>query len=222
MLPDADHPSATIAHSVPVIGKVVTSGISKASGGHRHGLHCLLAVFVTWLLAIGLGFITWQPEWWHQVISFGPAIMTAAAVAFAVKALKLSKKSWLLAWIMGFSVAIFIAFFAPDEQHWFVLCLTLGYGVHLIGDFMTTGGLPLLWPWVPKPPKSWAHIPLLSRIWQQNGYLALPVLGNAGSFREWLLLIPISFYTLYGILYAALAIVGVDLQNIIATVWAVR
>src|SRR3954465_4194048 len=42
-LPDADHRSAAIAHSVPVLGPLVTDAIGDASGGHRHGAHTLLA-----------------------------------------------------------------------------------------------------------------------------------------------------------------------------------
>jgi membrane-bound metal-dependent hydrolase YbcI (DUF457 family) len=220
LLADADHSSATISHSVPVIGKLVTSGISNASGGHRHGLHALLAIICAWLLATGLSYILWQPEWWYQPISLGPAVMSAAAIAFAAKALKLSNGSWALAWIIGIAVAGFIAFFAPEQQSWFVVCFTLGYGVHLMGDFLTTGGLPLLWPWVPKPPRSWKQIPLLNSLWSQGGYMAFPILGNAGSLREWFLLIPISVYTGYGILYALLAMVGVNLQDVLTLVWA--
>ncbi|KQO98747.1 hypothetical protein ASF30_11845 [Leifsonia sp. Leaf264] len=222
LLADADHSSATIAHSVPVVGKAVTSAISHASGGHRHGLHCLLAVLCAWILAVGLGFITWQPEWWNQPVAFGPAVMSMAAIAFAAKALKLSRGSWFLAWLIGFVIAAFIALFAPEGQSWFVVCFTLGYGVHLMGDFLTTGGLPLLWPWIPKPPKSWKGKPILDRIWAQNGYMALPILGNAGSYREWLLLIPISLYAIYGVIFAVIAMFGLNLTEVIATVWAPR
>lgn len=221
LLADADHSSATIAHSVPVVGKLVTSAISEASGGHRHGLHCLLAVLCAWFLAMGLGFLAWQPEWWGQPIYFGPAIMSVAVLAFATKALKLAR-NWFQAWMIGLLIAAFIALFAPEQQSWFVVCFTLGYGVHLIGDFMTTGGLPLFWPWVPKPPKSWSEKPFLNRLWSRGGYWALPILGNAGSFREWLLLIPISMYVLYGVLFALLDMVGVNLTEVIETVWQVR
>ncbi|WAC50240.1 metal-dependent hydrolase [Frigoribacterium sp. SL97] len=217
---DADHSSATIAHSVPVLGKVVTRGIEQASGGHRHGLHCLLAVLCAWLLATGLGFVVIQPDWWGAPISIGTAVMSAAIMTFALKALKLSRGSWGLAWLMGTAIAAFITLFAPEQQSWFVVCFTLGYAVHLAGDFLTTGGLPLLWPWVPKPPRAWAKIPVLKNVWQKNGYMAMPILGNAGSFREWLLLIPISLYAAYGVIHAALALVGVDLGSVIATVWA--
>jgi membrane-bound metal-dependent hydrolase YbcI (DUF457 family) len=219
LLADADHGSATIAHSVPVVGKLVTSSISKASGGHRHGLHCLLAILSAWVLASLLSFIVWQPEWWDRPIYFGTAIMSAAVMAFAAKALKLSRGSWALAWLIGFAAAAFIAMFSPEQQSWFVLCFTLGYGVHLIGDFMTTGGLPLLWPWVPKPPKAWGKVPILNAIWSRGGYMALPILGNAGSVREWLLLVPISLYAGYGVLYAMFEVFGIDLQEVLMNVW---
>ena len=222
LLADADHGSATIAHSVPVVGKLVTSSISKASGGHRHGLHCLLAILCAWLLAVGLSFLTWQPEWWYQPVNFGTAVMSALVMTFAFKALKLSRGSWPLAWILGTGSAALIALFAPDQTAWFALCFTIGYGVHLLGDFLTTGGLPLLWPWVPKPPKSWSAVPVLNSIWSRGGYMALPILGNAGSAREWLLLVPISAYAGYGVLYALFAIVGIDLSGVIASVWETR
>lgn len=145
-------------------------------------------------------------------------MISAAAIAFAAKALKLSNGSWGLAWLIGLGVAAFIALYAPEQQSWFVVCFTLGYGVHLVGDFLTTGGLPLFWPWVPKPPRSWAKVPLLNSLWSQGGYMALPVLGNAGSLREWFLLIPITVYVGHGVLFALLAMVGIDLQALLATV----
>jgi len=217
LLADADHGSATISQSVPVLGKFVTTGLSRASGGHRHGLHGLLAILCAWLLATGLGFLLWQPSWWPQPVAIGPAVMTAATIAFAAKALKLSTGSWRVAWLIGVGFAAFIALFAPEQQSWFVVCITLGYGVHLAGDFLTTGGLPLLWPWIPKPPKWWGKIPLLNSMWSRGGYMALPVLGNAGSVREWILLVPVTLYAGYGILVAMLATAGVDLPLVLAS-----
>lgn len=222
LLADADHNSATISQSIPVIGRLVTSGISRASGGHRHGLHSVLALVCAWFLATGFGFIVWQPAWWPEPVSFGPALVSAAAIAFAVRALGLSNGSWPLAWLIGFGVSTFIALFAPEQQSWFVVCFTLGYGVHLLGDLLTKGGLPLLWPWVPKPPKWWKRVPLLNELWSQGGYMAVPILGNAGSLREWILLVPVTVYVCYGVLFALLGTVGVNLQSVVATVWAMH
>jgi len=208
LLPDADHGSATISNSVPVLGKFVTSSISRASGGHRHGLHSFLAVACIWILATGLGLIVWRPAGWAEPISVGPAILTAVTVAFASKALHLAKW-WGLAWLIGLAVAAFIALYAPEQQEWFVICVALGYAVHLLGDFLTTGGLPLLWPWRPKPPRLWHKTPL-RHIWTSGGYMAFPVLGNAGSFREWMVLLPLTLYVVYGGLFAVGAATGIS------------
>src|SRR5579859_3401709 len=37
LLPDADHPSATIAHSLPPVSRALCAGIGAVSGGHRNG-----------------------------------------------------------------------------------------------------------------------------------------------------------------------------------------
>jgi len=210
LLADADHGSATISRSVPVLGGLVTRGISRASGGHRHGLHGLFAIACIWLLATGLDRLTWQLPGFTRPVDVGIAAASAASIAFAAYALGLSRKSWPTAWLIGLVAAAGITVFTPERPDWFVVCVTLGYGVHLAGDLLTTGGLPLFWPWMPKPPRVWRTVPVLNQLWTSGGYLAVPVLGNAGSLREWALLIPVTGYVGYGLLFAALAEVGVD------------
>ncbi|WP_166791697.1 metal-dependent hydrolase [Cryobacterium frigoriphilum] len=211
LLADADHTSATISRSIPVLGKLVTAGLSRASGGHRHGLHSIFAVFCAWLLATGLGHLLWQPVWWPEPIGLGIAVMSAAAIAFATKALGLARGSWTLAWLIGGLLAAVITLYAPGQQDWFVVCFTLGYGIHLLGDLLTDRGLPLFWPFVPRPPRAWSRVPLLDSLWSSGGNVAVPVLGNAGSIREWLVLIPVTAYVGYGVLYAVLDEAGANL-----------
>ncbi|HEX9227840.1 MAG TPA: metal-dependent hydrolase, partial [Arthrobacter sp.] len=45
--------------------------------------------------------------------------------------------------------------------------------------------------------------------WHSNGYMTLPVLGHAGSMREWLLLVPIGLYAIFGV-GATLVAMGQD------------
>ncbi len=52
LLPDADHHSGTIAHSVPVLGKLITRAVAEESGGHRHGAHTLLAAVLVGVGAV--------------------------------------------------------------------------------------------------------------------------------------------------------------------------
>jgi hypothetical protein len=63
--------------------------------------------------------------------------------------------------------------------------------------------VPLLWPIVIKPPKFLRKLPVLNNVWKANGAFSLPLLGRAGSRREWLVLIPVSAYAMVGMWVAA-------------------
>ena len=81
-----------------------------------------------------------------------------------------------------------------------------GVLVHIVGDMITTGGVPLLWPLVIKPPKVLRKLPLLKNVWKANGAFSIPLLGRAGSRREWFVLIPVSGYAMVGMFGAGLAV----------------
>lgn len=78
---------------------------------------------------------------------------------------------------------------------------------HLGGDFLTTGGLPLTWPVKWRAPKWVTENPFLSHFWSVGGYFSFPILGNAGSWREWCLMIPTAGYALTGIALAAASLI---------------
>jgi len=196
LLPDADHPSATIAHSIPG-GSAITGALGAASGGHRKGMHSLLAVLVVTVGAWVASVLRVTPEGWDRPLQLGAAVSIIACVCFALKAMKLVR-TWPKAWLGGLIAAAALIWILPDGIAWFPWAIGSGYLVHLLGDFLTTGGVPWLWPWMPKPPqhlrKSW-----LINVWRPYGGFAAPVLGNAGSYREWLLTIPLAGYTLWGL-----------------------
>lgn len=198
LLPDADHPSATIAHSVPIAGKIVTSAIASAAGGHRHGTHSGISALAVTALALLFTLLGWADTSRGSAYIVGAGIVAAILLAFATKVLKIVR-SWGVAWASGAAIAGPVTWFAPTQWAWLPAAIAIGWVVHMAGDFLTTGGLPLFWPLKPKPPKSWADAPILGRLWTRGGYFALPILGNAGSWREWLLVIPIWGYALYGI-----------------------
>jgi membrane-bound metal-dependent hydrolase YbcI (DUF457 family) len=198
LLPDADHRSATIAHSVPVLGSLVTDAIGDASGGHRHGAHTLLAAAVVTAAAVAIGR-------WEIVVpvlgqtAIGPAIATVALIAFAAKARDLVQH-WRTAWALGLLAALVVFVFAADSSIWFPLAIGLGYVAHLVGDALTVGGIPSpLWPIQIKPPAWWRKTQVLNDLWKRNGYIALPLLGKAGSIREYVLAIALGLYCTYGV-----------------------
>jgi membrane-bound metal-dependent hydrolase YbcI (DUF457 family) len=203
LLPDADHRNATIAHSLPPFSNAMCIEVGKISGGHRHGTHSILglAFFVLVAVVAGMWTATVEP---FGLIFPGAGILTVLLASFAAKALKFIPDTMRkFPWVLGLAVGAFITFFAPQEQFWFPLAVGLGATVHILGDMLTTGGCNLMWPLALRPPKFARKIPLLRSVWKRNGNLAVPILGNAGSWREWLLLVPVSAYVVFGLMGTA-------------------
>lgn len=209
LLPDADHHSATIAQSVPVLGRLTTGTVGALSGGHRHGAHSPVGVAVVAGAAWALTLLTVTTVELGPIAA-GAGVGAAALTAFGVKA-RGFVRSWLAAWALGALLGAAIVVFAPEQIWWFPLAVVVGFVAHLAGDFLTTGGVPgLLWPWVPKPPAALRPLPVLNRLWLANGYVALPVLGDTGSLRETALGAALGMYCFAGFAHESLLLAGVD------------
>lgn len=208
LLPDADHHNATIAHSVPIVGRAAAGVVGAVSGGHRKGMHSLLAVAAVIFGMLYLGQLTWQPDGWDTTIHLGAAIAAGACVTFAVKVLKVVR-SWPLAWLVGAGFGLLVGLLSPEQTGWLPWAIGAGYLTHILGDMLTAGGVPLLWPLPIRPPKTWSAVPFLSEVWLPHGAFALPVLGKTGSWREQLLFVAFCGYTLYGISGEAIAAIRV-------------
>lgn len=209
LLPDADHHSATIAQSVPVLGRLAAGTVGALSGGHRHGAHSAIAVALVAAAAWALTLLTVAVDEVGPV-AIGAGLGTAALTAFGVKA-RGFVKAWSAAWALGALLGAFIVIFAPEQIVWFPLAVTVGFIVHLVGDLLTTGGVPgLFWPWVPKPPAILRPIPVLNRLWLPNGYVAFPVLGDTGSLRETAVGAALGLYCFAGFGYESLRLGGID------------
>jgi membrane-bound metal-dependent hydrolase YbcI (DUF457 family) len=210
LAPDADHHNATIAHSLPPVSGVVCAGVGAISGGHRHGTHSLLGIAAITALAAGASALTVEASWAPGgELALGAGVLSLLLVAFAAKALKLVRGA-AAPWLVALVLAGFITVVAPQEWAWLPLAVGLGAAVHVVAYMLTTGGVPPLWPFVPKPPRNWSLIPVANAVWQRNGYLGAPILGNAGSWRERLLLVPISAYALYGVVDALATAGGLE------------
>ncbi|NKX53589.1 metal-dependent hydrolase [Arthrobacter sp. E918] len=206
LVPDADHRHATIAQSLPPVSKAVCIGIGKVSGGHRRGTHSVLGILAFTAIAYVAGLWTVQVPPFGTVYP-GAGVLCVLLVAFAAKVLKfIPDQLQKIPWAVGLSVAAFIAAFAPEQQNWFPTAMGVGVIMHIVGDMLTTGGVNLIWPLRIKPPRFLRRVPVISWIWRPNGYFSLPVLGNAGSVREWLLLVPVSAYVILGMTAATLSI----------------
>lgn len=206
LLPDADHRHATIAQSLPPVSNVVCAGIGEVTGGHRNGTHSLFGIAVFTGIAYLLGL--WQVELPRYGTVFpGAGLSAVLLIAFALKALKFIPDSMRrLPWLVSIPAGAFVALFAPEERYWFVLAMLLGTAVHIVGDMLTVGGCNLIWPVKFRAPRIVRRLPVVRHIWRRNGRLSFPVLGTAGSWREWLLCVPIAIYAFLGLVVPILDI----------------
>ncbi|GAB2466067.1 metal-dependent hydrolase [Xylanimonas ulmi] len=211
LLPDADHHAGTIARSLPPVSQGVARAIAAVSGGHRGGTHSLLGVAAFTAIAWAVGHLTLRTEAFGDVL-VGPGIVAVLLIAFALRALRLTGEGRWWAWLASGSLAALVAAYAPEEWFWLPFCVGLGCLVHLIGDLLTTRGVPLLWPIRFRSPR-WVrrHRALpFDDVWRAGGNIALPLLGDAGSWREWLVMTPVSVYAVLGVGWATLDLAGVD------------
>ncbi|MDN5754968.1 MAG: metal-dependent hydrolase [Arthrobacter sp.] len=216
LLPDADHRHASIAQSLPPVSNLMCAGIGRVAGGHRNGTHSLLGIALFTLIAHALGLWEVHSPRWGTVFP-GAGLSAVLLIAFALKALKFIPDAMRkLPWVVSIPAGAFVALFAPEEQYWFVLAVLLGTATHVLGDLLTVGGCNLLWPLRLRAPSKLRRLPLLRQIWRPSGRLAVPVLGVAGSWREWLLCVPVSLYAFLGIMAPVLGIAAARSQPLYA------
>lgn len=191
MWPDADQRQSTVGYAFPPLSGPLCDFVGGISGGHRNGTHSIIGVLafaaVTWLLAwvdalIGLDLPLVGEV---QMLTGVFAVITAA---IALKVLRfLPKETRKSHWLIGGGVGLLVALIPAGETWWLPLCIAGGAFIHIAGDALTTEKVNWLWPLVVKPPKILHVIPFLNWFWDKNnGRHGLPILGNAGSTREWL------------------------------------
>lgn len=185
MLPDIDHHNGSIANSIPPLSRWITKLVAGISGGHRKGTHSLLGLLFFWALAFGA----------NQLIYAGIPVLALALAGFSGGlALRVFKApgGW------AGAIAIMAGTIQTDSFALMPWAVLTGASVHIVGDALTTRGVNPFWPLTLKP-----IIP--SILWRRSGYMALPLLGDAGSSREKVLS---SVLTCYISLYS-LSILGI-------------
>lgn len=177
MLPDIDHKNGSIAHSIPPISGWISGIVAAISGGHRKGTHSILGVLVFWAVAIGAQKLTYEGIPWVSIF------LAAYTGGLALRVLG-APGGWL--------GAVGLGYFAWVTDSLAVLPLAIGVGatVHIMGDLLTARGVNPLWPLTLKPA-------FASRLWRKSGYMALPILGDAGSRREKALCLLLCGYILF-------------------------
>lgn len=155
MLPDIDHPNATVSRSLGPVTWFVSRAVSKLAGGHRKGTHSL-----PFALAISL-FLAWALREWPSHLL--PLLICFFLVSLLARVL--TEADGAICAVISAGVASACVMGAPETQVWLPLAVGLGCLLHMAGDAVTTEGIPIMWP--------------LSK---EN--VAFPVVGNTGGSRE--------------------------------------
>jgi len=138
LLPDADHPKATFAHTAGPVSHGLSHVIAVLFGGHRQGMHSFAGIgcmiFVTQLLG------TWlYPS--HVALGFLAAILAMflagglAATGFARYGIE--------ALLAGCVLAGVAVTYVRADLWWLV---ALGMALHIAEDMCTGHGCAIFWP----------------------------------------------------------------------------
>jgi membrane-bound metal-dependent hydrolase YbcI (DUF457 family) len=137
VLPDIDHPDASLAHCFGFLTKGFAWLVGKISGGHRHGTHSLLGVGVftalAWLAAHFRGDLAGR---------IGLCLLLSLVFAGGLYALRIGGHFADALAIAGAVVMVWTGYGLPLVA----VATGLGCAAHLVGDMLTDSGIPLLLP----------------------------------------------------------------------------
>jgi membrane-bound metal-dependent hydrolase YbcI (DUF457 family) len=140
MLPDLDHPSATIAQTFGPVTWLLSKGVSVVSGGHRHATHSLL-----FAAAAGAGAHLLAE---HQPI--GRDVLVVLMIGLALRALAIGVPGRTITSAVlniCLTAGLFIMFRDLGVGYaWLGLAIGIGCLAHVVGDCLTEHGCPVLWP----------------------------------------------------------------------------
>ncbi|GAA0431135.1 membrane protein [Acrocarpospora corrugata] len=140
MLPDLDHPSATIAQTFGPVTWALSKAVNVISGGHRHATHSLL-------FALGLGV---GAHFLAQNYPIGRDVIVVLAIGLALRAIGIGvpgKKFTSALVNIGLTAGLFATFLTLGVQYaWLGFAIGIGCLVHVLGDCLTERGCPVLWP----------------------------------------------------------------------------
>lgn len=132
LLPDLDHPSATIAHTFGPVTAVLSRVVARLSGGHRHATHSLLFTAAAGAAGWWAGTAGRWVAWPVMVLLAGLG-MCAIGVTHTTTALVAATAATAPAAFTG-------------GTGWLGPAIAVGVAAHLVGDCLTGHGCPLAWP----------------------------------------------------------------------------
>jgi len=137
VLPDIDHPDASVAECFGFVTKGFAWLIGRVSGGHRHGTHSLAG-----LAAFTAAAYVAERHLHTPAGKVGLGLLLVLVLASGLRALKIGGHFGDLLAIGG-AVAMLRSGFGVAEVPW---AIAAGTATHLVGDMLTNEGIPVAWP----------------------------------------------------------------------------
>ena len=159
MAPDIDEPGSSVARAAEPVSGAIAYLTARLAGGHREATHSLLAAAAAGGAVAALGVVSVAPHVPASVVPLGVCVALCAR-AVPPRALRIGRTAALCAGaIAAWAIARWVGI-----GWWVPAAVGLGWAIHVAGDAITAGGVPVLWPW--RRRVSW------------------PVLARTGSPRE--------------------------------------
>ncbi|WP_449062410.1 metal-dependent hydrolase [Planomonospora algeriensis] len=140
MLPDLDHPSATIAQTFGPVTWALSKGVNWLAGGHRNATHSLL-------FAAAAGFGAHYLANTHPI---GRDVLVVLLIGLALRAIGIGVPGKKVASAMvnvALTAGLFLVFRSDGVGYaWLGVAVAVGCLVHVVGDCCTEKGCPVLWP----------------------------------------------------------------------------
>jgi len=137
VLPDIDHPDASVAESFGFVTEGFAWLIGHVSGGHRHGTHSLLGIAAF----TGAAYAAWH-YLYTPAGKIGLGLLLVLVFASGLRALRIGGHFGDLLAIGG-AVAMLRSGFGVAGVPW---AIAAGTATHLAGDMLTNEGIPVAWP----------------------------------------------------------------------------
>lgn len=165
LLPDLDHPQATLARVLGPVTKVIATAVASVSGGHRKGTHTIWAAI---LAVLGVTWVVSQDwRWAESAVTFASLFLVAMILRLGPKP-RTGPAELTYAGIAAAGTAAIVLFVPVGGDGLWWLPFAAGAGIlgHILGDILTTEGVPILFPLFPKL------------------VVKFPILGSTDSARE--------------------------------------
>lgn len=166
LIPDLDHPQATIAHTFGPLSQGAARLTNLLAGGHRQGTHSLLFALGFGVFAQAIGLFGQKPS---MVLMFMLA-------AFALRGLHLVPRRTphslrgLLVLVEAGLLTYGMTQVMPESWWWLGIACFIGCVTHLLGDALTPERVPFFYPY--------------------RGRYGIPIIDHTGNLVEKMLIGP--------------------------------